>query len=76
MYSIEPKDWTYYSIILLATCSILAIGYAGLLIWLNKKPNVSFAKTLTLCMMCFNILIVVRYLIGKGLSQSYCADGA
>lgn len=71
IFSIEP-DWTIYSIVLISTSSILVLLYACLFVWLNKRPNVDFAKRLTTCMMIFNIFVLARYGIGRIISPEYC----
>lgn len=76
MFSVVPETQPFYSAILLATCSVLTVAYFILWIKLRKQPNVDFAKTLTLCMMGFNVFIIVRYVIGKIISKDYCAGGS
>jgi hypothetical protein len=61
-----------YSIVLISTSSILVLLYAWLRVWLNKRPNVDFAKRLTTCMMIFNIFVLARYGIGRIISYQYC----
>jgi hypothetical protein len=57
-----------YSIVLISTSSILVLLYAWLRVWLNKRPNVDFAKRLTTSMMIFNIFVLARYGIGRIIS--------
>lgn len=76
MFSVIPATQPFYSVILLITCSVLTVAYFILWIKLRKQPNVDFAKTLTLCMMGFNVFIIVRYVIGKSISKDYCASSA
>jgi len=76
MFSVVPETQPFYSVTLLITCSALTVAYFILWIKLRKQPNVDFAKTLTLCMMGFNVFIVIRYVIGKSISKDYCADGS
>ena len=73
MFSVIPETQPFYSVILLATCLILTVAYFILWIKLRKQPNVDFAKPLTLCMMGFNVFIMMRYVIGKSISKDYCA---
>jgi hypothetical protein len=61
-----------YSIVLVSTCSILAILYGGLWLWLRKRVNADFAKTLTVCMFLFNSFVLVRYGVGRLISSQYC----
>ena len=68
MFSVIPETPPFYSGILLSTCGILTVAYFVLWIKLRKQPNVDFAKTLTLCMMGFNLFIMTRYGIGKIIS--------
>lgn len=73
-FSIEPA-WTMYSIVLISTSSILAVLYGVLWVWLRKKPKVDFAKRLTVCMLVFNIFLLIRYAVGRSISDSYCVPG-
>jgi hypothetical protein len=76
MFSVIPETQPFYSVILLATCSLLTVAYFVLWIKLRKQPNVDFAKKLTLCMMGFNLFIMTRFGIGKIISKDYCAGGS
>lgn len=73
MFVIDSADLSWQSLLLLGTCSTLTVLYGALWLWLRKQQNVDFAKTLTLCMMGFNLFIIVRFVLALIVSPAYCS---